>query len=179
MQNSVAEDLPRRRPGRHGFNETELEKRGIQRSFGAPVTGAVSVSDGIAVCFGDGNVRFFRPQHAYTTVKAHLGVVLCVAAHEDHIITGGDDGRFLQISFDGKVKEIANFNSKWVDCVAAKDGTSVCSSGSSVYIWSKDHVEPTILKHSSTVGGLAFDEKGKRLAVAHYGGTTIRENRKN
>ena len=71
MQNSVVEDLPRRRPGRHGFNETELEKRGIQRSFGAPVTGAVSVSDGIAVCFGDGNVRFFRPQHAYTTVKAH------------------------------------------------------------------------------------------------------------
>ena len=46
---------------------------------------------------------------------------MCVA-HEDHIITGGDDGRFLQISFDGKVKEIANFNSKWVDCVAAKDG---------------------------------------------------------
>ena len=175
MQNSVVEDLPRRRPGRHGFNETELEKRGIQRSFGAPVTGAVSVSDGIAVCFGDGNVRFFLPQYAYTTVKAHLGVVLCVAAHEDHIITGGDDGRFLQISFDGKVKEIANFNSKWVDCVAAKDGTSVCSSGSSVYIWSNDHVEPTILKHSSTVGGLAFDKKGKRLAVAHYGGTTIWE----
>ena len=54
MQNSVVEDLPRRRPGRHGFNATELEKRGIQRSFGAPVTGAVSVSDGIAVCFGLG-----------------------------------------------------------------------------------------------------------------------------
>ena len=111
-------------------------------------------------------IRFFRPQHAYTTVKAHLGVWF-VAAHKDHIITGGDDGRFLQISFDGKVKEIANFNSKWVDCVAAKDGTSVCSSGSSVYIWSKEHVKPTILKHSSTVGVVALTKKGKRLAVAN------------
>ena len=75
--------------------------------------GAVSVSDGIAVCLEMAS-PFFSSMHAYT-VKAHL-VVLCVAAHEDHIITGGDDGRFLQISFDGKVKEIANFNSKWVDC---------------------------------------------------------------
>ena len=152
MQNNVVEDSPRRRPGRHGFNETELEKRGIQHAFGAPVTGAISVSESIAVCFGDGNVRFFRPHHAHTTVKAHEGVVLCVDAHENHIITGGDDGRFLKISVDGKIEEIANFNSKWVDCVAAKDGISVCSSGSSVYIWSNDHVEPTILKHSSTVG---------------------------
>ena len=34
----------------------------------------------------------------------------------------------LKISVDGKIEEIANFNSKWVDCVAAKDGISVCSS---------------------------------------------------
>ena len=114
MQNNVVEDSPRRRPGRHGFNETELEKRGIQHSFGAPVTGAISLSDNsIAVCFGDGNVRFFRPHHAHTTVKAHEGVVLCVDAHKNHIITGGDDGRFLKISVDGKIEEIANFNSKW------------------------------------------------------------------
>ncbi len=175
MQNSLTEDLPRRRPGRHGFNKTELEKRGIQHTFGAPVTGAISVCDGIAVSFGDGNVRFFRPGHAFTTIKAHKGVVLCLAADKDHIITGGDDGRFSQISTNGKVKEIANFNSKWVDCVAAKNGITACSSGSLVHVWSKDHLKSTVLKHSSTVGGLAFDKKGKRLAVAHYGGTTIWE----
>ena len=111
MQNNVVEDSPRRRPGRHGFNETELEKRGIQHAFGAPVTGAISVSESIAVCFGDGNVRFFRPHHAHTTVKAHEGVVLCVDAHKNHNITGGDDGRFLKISVDGRIEEIANFNS--------------------------------------------------------------------
>lgn len=27
--------------------------------------------------------------------------------------------------------------------------------------------------HSSTVSGLAFNPKGKRLAVAHYGGVTL------
>lgn len=29
------------------------------------------------------------------------------------------------------------------------------------------------LDHPSTVGGLAFDAKGQRLAVAHYGGVTV------
>ena len=30
-----------------------------------------------------------------------------------------------------------------------------------------------MLEHASTVGGLAFDAKGKRLAVTHYGGATV------
>jgi WD40 repeat protein len=35
-----------------------------------------------------------------------------------------------------------------------------------------------VLEHPSTVGGLAFDAKGKRLAVAHYGGMTLWEEAK-
>ena len=34
-------------------------------------------------------------------------------------------------------------------------------------------VRATALGHPSTVSGLAFNSKGKRLAVAHYGGVTL------
>ena len=36
--------------------------------------------------------------------------------------------------------------------------------------------KPISFEHVSTVGGLAFDMKANRLAVAHYGGATIWEN---
>ena len=44
-----------------------------------------------------------------------------------------------------------------------------------VHLWLSGQSKPTILEHSSTVGGLTFDLKGKRLAVAHYGGVTLWE----
>ena len=52
-------------------------------------------------------------------MNAHRGVVLCLASDSDYVLTGGDDGRFLRISLDGDIEELANFDTKWVDCVAA------------------------------------------------------------
>jgi len=46
------------------------------------------------------------------------------------------------------------------------------SVGRSAYLYDTDGKVHT-LDHSSTVGGLAFDAKGQRLAVAHYGGVTV------
>ena len=54
--------------------------------------------------------------------------------------------------------------------IVLRHGISVCF----LVHFRNDHVEPTILKHSSTVGELAIDKKEKRLAVAN-GGTTIWE----
>ena len=68
---------------------------------------------------------------------------------------------------------IFNFGSKWVDCVASHKDTKVCSSGKTVYIWTKNKDKPQTLEHQSTVAGLAFDNKGKRLAVSRYGGVTV------
>ncbi len=159
---------------KESFAQTELEKKGIHYSFGAPITGVVALSKHIVVTFGDGNIRFFCPKlTSYTTLKAHDDVILSLASHQECVVTGGDDGNFLEITGTTSVKNIASFNSKWVDCVAVSSGIKACSSGSAVYVWSKDAQEPTILKHTSTVGGLAFDKKGKLLAVAHYGGATI------
>lgn len=175
MQGSVSTDLPRRNPRRAGFAETELERKGTRLETGAPVTGAVVAGDAVAVGFGDGTVRFFRPGLAPVVAQAHQGVVLCLAADGDQVLTGGDDGRFVQISPGGEVDEITNFGSRWVDCVAAGSGLRACSSGRTAQVWSREQTTPTVFEHASTVGGLAFDAKGKRLAVAHYGGATVWE----
>ena len=166
-------DLYGRQQQYQAFEKTELEKRGEQLEIKAPVTVAVSLGNCIAVGFGDGSIRFFRPGLASTATQAHDGVVLCMVAAGDHVLTGGDDGRFLKISPNGTVNLIASFGTKWVDCVAANGGQYACSSGRDVHVWSKGAANAAVLKHISTVGGLAFDQRGQRLAVAHYGGVTL------
>ncbi len=175
MQGGMTADLPRRIPRRGGFAETELERRGTRFEFGAPVTGAVATGGAVAAGFGDGKVRFFHPGQATVVVEAHRGVVLCMAADGDHVLTGGDDGRLLRISAAGDIEEIAGFGSRWVDCVAASHGRRACSSGCKAHVWLPGRGAATVLEHASTVGGLAFDAKGGRLAVSHYGGATIWE----
>ena len=158
--------------------QTTIERRGIKIETDAPVTGAVAIGDAVAASFGDGKIRFFRPDLEPDVVQAHHGVVLSLAANDDYLLTGGDDGRILQIWPDSRLEEIANFGTKWVDCVAVTKEFRACSSGRKAFVWMPGETEPVELEHSSTVGGLAFDEKGKRLAVAHYGGVTIWERRK-
>ena len=177
MQGGVDATFPQRAQQRSGFEETELERRGIKLKVEAPVTGAVSLDDAVAVGFGDGTIRFFRPGIAHTTVTAHAGVVLCMAADGQNIVTGGDDGKFLRISTDGQIKELANFGTQWVNCVAASNRKYACSSGKIAYVWSNEQKKRSFsFEHVSTVGGLAFDFKAKRLAAAHYGGATIWES---
>ena len=177
MQGDVNPDPIKNQPVGQGFKETELERRGKRFETGARVTGAVRSRDAVAAVFGDGSVRFFNPGLSPTLIHAHRGVVLCLAADGNHILTGGDDGRFLRISPDGDVEELATFGTKWVDCVAVNQELRACSSGRTAFVWSVNEKKPAELEHSSTVGGLAFDLKGKRLAVAHYGGVTIWEQK--
>jgi WD40 repeat protein len=177
MPGGVTAEAPRRLARREGFAETVLEKRSLRLETGAPVTAAVALGEAVAAGFGDGAVRVFRPGLAPVTVPAHHGAVLCLAADAGHVLTGGDDGRFLLVSPEGAVEEIARFGTRWVDCVAAGPGWRACSSGRNAHVWRAGEPGATVLEHPSTVGGLAFDAKGGRLAVAHYGGATLWERR--
>ena len=158
-----------------GVSETPLERRGLKLETGAPVTGAVAVGDAVATGFGDGTVRFFRREAPPLAIAAHRGAVLCLAADRDtgSVLTGGDDGRFLRLSPDGAIEELASFGTRWVDCVAAGPGWRACSSGRNAHVWRVGAAAATQLEHPSTVGGLGFDVKGRRLAVGHYGGVTV------
>ena len=164
---------------RAGFAETVLERQGLRLDTGAPVTAGATTGAHVAAGFGDGSVRFFHPAAQPVTVAAHRGAVLCLApdCQTDFVLTGGDDGRFLRISPEGAVEEIANFGTRWVDCVAAGPGWRACSSGRVAHVWQAGATASRAFEHPSTVGGLAFDAKGGRLAVAHYGGATVWQRR--
>lgn len=177
MSGGIAPEITRQNPRLRGFGETQLERDGLTLEAGAPVTGAVSVGTSVAAGFGDGTVRIFRPDAPPLTVEAHRGAVLCLAADRASgaVLTGGDDGRFLRITADGNIKELANFGTRWVDAVAVGAGSYACSSGRVAHLWSGPDTQPKTFEHPSTVGGLAFDAKARRLAVAHYGGATVWE----
>ena len=153
--------------------KTKLEERGIEFNLGAPVTGVVSTKDSVVVGFGDGKLRFFRPNNEPDVLQAHNGVILCMATNGNFVLTGGDDGRFLKISNNGNIEEIINFGTQWVDNVAAHEFSYACSSGKKAYLWTSDRDKITTLENPSTVGGLAFDRTGNRLAVSSYGGVTL------
>ena len=110
------------------LDKTKFEQRGTEFKLGIPVTNAVTVGNSIAVGFGDGTVRIFTSGKSSEPIKAHKGIVLCMSKDGDNILTGGDDGRFLNISLDGKISEIGNFGTRWVDHVTANNGSLVCSS---------------------------------------------------
>ncbi|MEM7188422.1 MAG: WD40 repeat domain-containing protein [Pseudomonadota bacterium] len=149
------------------------EKRSLTIEAGAPVTGAAAVGEVMVATFGDGTLRVFRQDEDPVTRSAHDGAILCLAAGENYVLTGGDDGRLLRISTNGDIDEVRNFGSRWVDCVAAHTGQFACSSGRVAYLWCGGEQNPAEFKHPSTIGGLAFDAEGRRLAVAHHGGVTI------
>lgn len=176
---SVSSGLIADKAGRHPG--TTLEQSGQKWSTAAPVTAAVTLGNMVAAGFGDGVVRFFRPESPPIAVQAHRGAVLALAVDHEAggVLSGGDDGRFLRVSCEGSIDEIATFGSRWVDCVASGPGWRACSSGRLALVWRvKDGGSAAALEHPSTVGGLGFDSKGARLAVGHYGGATVWKWRK-
>ncbi|CAM5393189.1 hypothetical protein FALB51S_02075 [Frigidibacter albus] len=151
---------------------TRIEQGGRRFEFNAVPVAVATVADTAFSAWGDGLIRAFRPGAEPEALPVHKGAVLSMVAEPSGtILTGGDDGRFCRIAPDG-VTDLATFPRKWVDHVAAgADGVFACSVGREIHLW--DGARRELLAAPSTAGGLAFDSKGGRLAVAHYGGVTI------
>ncbi|MBC7801526.1 MAG: WD40 repeat domain-containing protein, partial [Gemmatimonadaceae bacterium] len=114
----------------------------------------------------------------WLAVPAHDGAVLSLAADtRPGFVTGGDDGRFLRIAPGGTVVEVVRFGSKWVEHVAtfadAKSGVLACAVGKAVHVFDASGGVLKVLAHPSTVTGVAFDGKGKRIAASHYNGASL------
>ncbi|HZH45508.1 MAG TPA: WD40 repeat domain-containing protein [Roseococcus sp.] len=157
-----------------------LESRGSTRELGAWVIGLAFGREGhtLHAGLGDGTVRLGRlaaPTEEWLTVEAHDGAVLSLCADiKDGALTGGDDGRLLRIAPDGAGQELGKYGSRWVEHVAAHEsGIRACAVAKAVHVLDGQGAAVKSLAHPSSVGGIAIDAKGKRIAASHYNGASL------
>jgi WD40 repeat protein len=93
------------------------------------------------------------------------------------VVTGGDDGRVARTDAGGEVTVLAKFPGRQADVLAVSPsgGLRAAAGGREVRLLDRaGKTAGAAADHPSTVTGLAFNPKGKRLAVSHYGGATLR-----
>jgi WD40 repeat protein len=159
-----------------------LNTRGVQRELGAfVVAAAFDRAANVAFALGDGTLRLAPRSGAgeWLSVAAHDGAALALAADAAPagFVCGGDDGRLVRVGADGAAGELAGFGTKWVEHVASfNDGKApllACSVGRQVYLFDAAGVKLKSLEHPSTVTGLVFDARGKRVGASHYNGASL------
>jgi WD40 repeat protein len=133
---------------------------------------------------GDGRVRLLPADVKQPATAAaeplHGGAVLSLIGDPtgDGFVSGGDDGKLNRVAADGTVSNIGNFGMKWVEHVAtyAVDkgkGLIAASAGKLVKLFDQSGGLMKELAHPSTVTGLVFDGKGKRIGASHYNGASL------
>jgi WD40 repeat protein len=166
-----------------------LHSRGTSHDLGAFVVAARFSRDGRHAGFalGDGTVRIAqaRARADWTSVTVHDGAILDFAPDPagDGFISGGDDGKLNRVAADGSMSNLGNFGMKWVEHVAtfALDqgrgdkarGLIAASAGKLIRLYDESGQVLKELAHPSTVTGLVFDGKGKRIGASHYNGATL------
>ncbi len=149
-------------------------------AFGDYVVSAAVNGRLFAVALGDGTVRLIDGETLdapSTTVKAHKGAALCLCADIDKgaFLSGGDDGRLVRIAPPATIDVIAEIKNRWIEHVTAhaESGVRAYASGKDAFILGKKSASPRKVTHASSVGGLAINPKGKRLAATHYNGVSL------
>ncbi len=158
-----------------------LDGCGVGRELGAFVVAArFDRNDRIAAfALGDGTLQLFdmADGESWRAVTVHDGAALALAAHPaGGWISGGDDGALRRIGADGAVSDIATFGMKWVEQVASWQGDKglfACGVGKIAHLFDAAGTKLKELAHPSSVTGLAFDGKGKRLGASHYNGASL------
>lgn len=149
---------------------------GRRLALGAGATGVHWIGDAALFALGDGAVRIASLSDDRRSVQTHDGAILSFALHPDgkRLITGGDDGRIQLIAPDGAIATLAELG-KWIDHIVASAASNVIVGGvGKQAVIFRDGVETHRFAYPSTIGGLALDAKGRRLAASHYGGATVR-----
>lgn len=161
--------------------ETLLRARGTTRELGAFVVGACFNHAGTACAFGlgDGTVHLAGVEADWPRVEAHDGAVLALApdALPSSFLSAGDDGALQRVGANGMLTKLHASGGKWIEQVASfaepRGGMLACAVGKNALLFDAAGKLLKTLPHPSTVTGLAFDAKGKRLATAHYNGASL------
>ncbi|MCC7428486.1 MAG: WD40 repeat domain-containing protein [Alphaproteobacteria bacterium] len=166
-----------------------LATRGAAHALGAWVIGLSFDRAGTIAAFalGDGTIRLLpaaTPQETPRSITAHDGACLSFAADigPGAFLSGGDDGRLVRIDAGaGSAATLYEKPGRWIEHVAAhpaekgKGGWRAAATGKLVLLFGPDAAAgpAKTMQHPSTVGGIAFDPRGRRIAVAHYGGVSL------
>lgn len=158
-----------------------VETRGTTRELDAFVVAARFDRAGRQVAFalGDGSLHRLDPAapDAWQRVEVHDGAVLALAPHPmAGFVSGGDDGRLQHLAEDGSVQALAEFGMKWVEQLVScpgEKGLIACAVGKLVHLFDVRGRKVKEFGHPSSVTGLAFDGKGKRIAASHYNGASL------
>jgi WD40 repeat protein len=160
-----------------------MEARGLTRNLGAHIVAACFDRAGEQAAFGlgDGSVHLAPRDTAadWTRVEAHDGAVMALAPDlgSEGFLSAGDDGILARISAAGEARTLFTTGGKWIEqlCVFAESrgGLIACAAGKNAILFDADGSRLKTLAHPSTVTGIAFDGKGKRLAASHYNGASL------
>ena len=154
-----------------------LDERTIGHELGEFVVGAGFSGHTAGFALGDGTLRLVSGEGTWRTVEVHDGPVLSMVTAGGGWVTGGDDGGFRRVAADGTVTDVARFKGKWVEQVAAftdaKAPLVACAVGKTVHVFDGHGERLKSLEHPSSVTGIAFDAKGKRVAASHYNGCSL------
>lgn len=160
-------------------NDVSLMQRyGWHVSLAAEPTAILWLGNEAAITLGDGSIRWIDDDREVAATSAHGGAILAACRHPDDrsVVTGGDDGRVCRVTRDGTAQELGRFERRWVEHLvsSATSGLIAAGVGREAVVWHKDAAQPSHhYSIGSTIGGLAMDAKGKRLAVSHYNGATL------
>ncbi len=156
-----------------------LDKRGTSRTLDGVVTSCAVADDGTAAfATGEGRLHLLRGT-AWQDLDVHEGAVLCLAVDRGvgGFLTGGDDGTLRRTRPGEGSATVAGFGGRWVDAIAVgRDGKTplvAASFGRRVRLFGAGDAAIKTIDYPSTVTGLAFDAKGKRVAGSHYNGATL------
>ena len=164
-----------------GFPDADalLQGRGSSNRLEAYVAGVAFAGTTCAFALGDGTLRLIElaSREAWRTIEAHDGAALSFAGGP-FFVSGGDDGKLQRIALDGTLTTVGSFGSKWVEHVAttaATPGKTLIAAGvgKTVHVFDASGVKLKELAHQSTVTGVVFDAKGKRVCASHYNGASL------
>ncbi|MGE0741796.1 MAG: WD40 repeat domain-containing protein [Hyphomonadaceae bacterium] len=154
----------------------QVYQKGRRLALGAGATGIHWIGGEALFALADGVVAAAPREGDVRRIAVHDGVILSSALHPDgkRIVTGGDDGRIKVITPAGEIETLAELR-KWVDHLAANaaSGVIVAGVGKDAIVY-REGQEAHRFTHATTIGGLALDAKGRRLAATHYNGATLR-----
>jgi WD40 repeat protein len=141
--------------------------------FDAYVTDIIADSGRAAFTLGDGRLIW----EDGAEVQAHDGAILCAAAHPsgEGVVTGGDDGRLVW-SRRGDVRVLSEVKGRWIDALAVSPVSGLIAFAAGKDVRVLDVKAPDFqrsFRHEASAAALTFDPKGRRLAVATYGGAAL------